>query len=146
MTYVKIPKLKGIIKARQEEFLQHIRDGLPRGSAADMIEFSRTRMRDLIEEHPEWEKLVLDAEIDATEHVQEALYQAAISGSVAAAKTWLELKGVGIAKAKQGRPPKLRDDPEIGEAAPPQAHPPTFDELDNVMPLTPRQRQQQQGA
>jgi hypothetical protein len=137
-------RLKGVTKAKQEEFLQHVREGLPRGSAADMIEFSRPKMRDLIEENPEWEKQVLDAEIDATEHVQEALYQAAISGSVAAAKTWLELKGIGISKAKQGRPPKLRDDPE--EETPPQGKPQTVDpwgDLDNVAVLNPRQRREQ---
>jgi hypothetical protein len=75
----------------------------------------------------------MDAEVDATEHVREALYQAAVSGSVAAAKIWLELHGQGLpvspaaplpasTKGRQNQP----EDP--------------FSDVDNVTVMDPRRR------
>ena len=52
----------------------------------------RRDVLDEIAEDEEFEREVLDAEGEATEHVEEAVYQAAVSGSVAAAKLWLELR------------------------------------------------------
>lgn len=49
-------------------------------------------MLDHIALHDDFEAKVIDAEAEATEHVEEALYQAAISGNVAAAKIWLDYK------------------------------------------------------
>jgi hypothetical protein len=79
--------------ALQQEYLAHMRAGMRRGAAAELLGFSRMTVMDFIEEHPDFEKAVLDAEGQATEHVEEALYQAAVSGNIAAARAWLELKG-----------------------------------------------------
>lgn len=77
--------------AKQEEFLEHLRNGMRRGACAQLLGFTRMTIVNFIEDHPEFEKRVLDAEGQATEHVQEALYQAAVSGNVSAARAWLEL-------------------------------------------------------
>lgn len=123
--------MRAFTVAKRAEFLEHIREGMMRGAAADALELDRRGVRAFILKNPEFEKAVLDAELDATEHVQEALYQAAVSGNVAAAKTWLELKGVGETRAV-GRP-----------ATPAPAGPPgdrPFSDLDNVTPLDRRRR------
>lgn len=85
----KIAKFNG---ARQEEFLEHMREGMRRGAASAAMDFVRRDVLNFIAEHEEFEKAVLDAEGEATEHVEEALYQAAVSGSVTACKFWLELR------------------------------------------------------
>src|SRR5215831_4009706 len=64
-----------------------------RGAAAELLGFSRMSIIDFITEHPAFERKVLDAEGEANEHVEEALYQAAVSGNVAAARAWMELRG-----------------------------------------------------
>lgn len=117
---------------QKEEFLEHIRAGMRRGAASDVLELDRRKMRDYIEENADFEAAVLDAEIDATEHVQEALYQAAVSGNVAAAKAWLEMQGV-IAVKTAGRPSTQQQPTIEGPSSP-------FADLDNVSPL-PRRRE-----
>jgi predicted methyltransferase MtxX (methanogen marker protein 4) len=74
------------------EFLEHMRAGMRRGAAAEVMGFTRREVLDYIDSNAEFELAVLDAEGLATEHVEEALYQAAVSGSVPAAKLWLELR------------------------------------------------------
>jgi hypothetical protein len=78
---------------RRAEFLTHMRNGMQRGAAAEAMELTRKEVIDYIGAHEDYEALVLDAEARATEHVQEALFQAAVSGHVHAAKLWLELTG-----------------------------------------------------
>jgi hypothetical protein len=117
---------------KQAEFLGHLRAGMRRGAAADTLKLERLKVREFIAAHPEFLVLVEDAELDANEHVEEALYQAAISGSVPAAKTWLELKGVQFPEHR-GRPanplPEIPPDP--------------FADLGNVEALDPRRRRKQ---
>ena len=67
---------------------------MQRGAAAEALDLARQKVREYIATHPAFEAEVEGAELDATEHVQEALYQAAVNGSVSAARTWLELKGM----------------------------------------------------
>lgn len=83
---------------QQEEFLEHMRNGMRRGAAANAMGLARKVVLDYISEHEDYETLVLDAEGEATEHVEEALYQAAVSGSVSAAKLWFALRNPGISK------------------------------------------------
>jgi hypothetical protein len=105
--------------AQQEEFLTHIRAGMRRGAAADVVFGSddpacRRKVREYIDTHGEFEILVEDAEIEATEHVEEALYQAAVSGNVPAATKWLELHGRKFEEHRgrpSNKPPDLGDDP-----------------------------------
>lgn len=79
-------------KAKQEVFLHHMRNGMRRGAAAEALDLTRKEVLDYIADHEEFEAQVLDAEGEATEHVEEALYQAAISGNVGACKMWLDLR------------------------------------------------------
>jgi hypothetical protein len=74
----------------QAEFLEHMRSGMRRGAAAEAMGYTRLDVIAFIRPHPDFESAVIDAEELATEHVEEALYQAAVSGSVPAAKLWLE--------------------------------------------------------
>jgi hypothetical protein len=120
---------RAFTKARRQEFLEHIRAGMQRGAAADALDLSRILVREYILSNKPFERLVLDAEVDATEHVQEALYQAAVSGSVAAAKTWLELHGHTNPVAPRAHVPDL----------PPASSEP-FADLDNVSAIDPRRR------
>lgn len=79
-------------KAKRQKFLEHMRSGLRRGAAAEELGLTRREVLEYIESHDDFEKDVLDAEGEATEHVEEALYQAAISGHVGACRVWLELR------------------------------------------------------
>lgn len=118
-------------KEQRAEYLEHIRAGMRRGAAADAMGLNRRQVREYIEGDPEFEKAVLDGEVDATEHVEEALYQAAVSGNVSAAKTWLEMRGGKPAAPAAGRPPAPGDpDEDDGFAA-----------LDRVVPINRRRRQ-----
>ena len=78
--------------SEQATFCDHMRAGMRRGAAAEAMGLQRASVLDEIAEDPEFEKAVLDAEGEASEHVEEAIYQAAVSGSVAAAKLWLDLR------------------------------------------------------
>jgi hypothetical protein len=106
-----------------------------RGAAAD-VTFGRDdpnrrrQVREYIAEHAEFEKLVLDAETEALEHVEDALYQAATSGNVPAARAWIELTRGPPAEREDQQPdrPAGADDP--------------FGDL-TVVPLDPRERKRQ---
>jgi hypothetical protein len=121
---------RAFTKVKQGQFLEHIRAGMRRGAAADELSLARIKVREYIANHKDFERLVLDAEVDATEHVEEALYQAAVSGSVAAAKTWLEMHPRQHANQPVGRP---------ATPLPPSSSDP-FADLDNVAALDPRRR------
>ena len=123
--------------AKQEEFLDLLRRGQRRGAAIDEVfahlppdKGRRRKMRDFIDGNLEFLAAVEDAELDALEDVEEALYQAAISGSVAAAVKWLEMKGATF-QEHRGRPPVPQSAPSGDEGDP----------LYNVRTLDPRQRQ-----
>lgn len=122
------------------QYLQCIRDGMRRGAAADLIQLPRIAVREYIESHPEYQLLVEDAEADATEHVEEALYQAAISGNVPAARVWLELNG---RFSKSGSSAETNSTGSAGPAPP--SPPPDEDDLffgdqGNVARMDPRRR------
>jgi len=105
--------------ALQQDFLKHLRQGMRRGATAELLGFSRMTVINYIEDHPQFEKQVLDAEGEANEHVEEALYQAAVSGNVAACRAWLELRpgresDLALA-GPQVPPPEPREPSEDGE-------------------------------
>ena len=79
-------------KAQREEYLDHLRRGMRPGAAAEHMGFERKAILDLIEEDEDLGAAVKDAEREATEHVEEALYQAAVSGNITAARIWLDLR------------------------------------------------------
>jgi hypothetical protein len=122
---------KGFGPSVQIMYLHHIREGMQRGSAARALDLDVTEIRRFIEGDVSFRQKLEDAEQDAFENVQEALYQGAVSGNVSAAKIWLELKGAGPVPAERRQP-----------GADPPPGPGNFDDLDNVTVLDPRQRQQ----
>jgi hypothetical protein len=128
-------KRKRFTVALQEEFLDHLRQGMRRGATAQLLGFGRMTITNYIEDHPEFEKRVLDAESEATEHVQEALYQAAVSGNVSAARAWLELFPNRVVHSGVAMPqPPPREPREALEEDEDELFP------SNVTHLDPRQR------
>lgn len=85
-------RTKKLTSAQKAQFCEHMRSGMRRGAAAEAMGYERGQMLEWIAEDESFEADVLEAEGHATEHVEEALYQAAVSGSVPAAKLWLELR------------------------------------------------------
>lgn len=77
-------------RSQRDEFIGHMRNGMRRGAAAEAMGLSRMAVMCFIADDDEFRAAVEDAEGQATEHVEEALYQAAVSGNVTAAKIWLE--------------------------------------------------------
>jgi len=77
---------------QQEEYLDHLRNGLRRGAAAYAMELTRLEVSDYIEADELFRHRVEDAEAEAAEHVEEAIFQAAVSGSVAAARLWMNMR------------------------------------------------------
>lgn len=88
-----------------------------RGAAAEVLGFARMDVLAFIDDHEDFEALVLDAEGKATEHVEEALYQAAVSGNVQACKMWLDLRKRPSSTALSviDQPDDDDDDPELRE-------------------------------
>jgi hypothetical protein len=117
---------RGFTPKKREEFLNHIRGGVMRGKAAEMMGFKRKPILDYIDGDPEFLELVEDAERERNEHVDEAIFHAAISGSVQAAKAWWER--LGLIPERRGRPPG----PTTG---PPPVDDDEEDDLYNVTPL-----------
>jgi hypothetical protein len=80
-------------KIKQEEYLDALREGGRRGKAARAIGIDQStvwrHMRDEAGHLTEFGHAVLQAEAEADEEVESALYDAAVSGNVTAIQTWL---------------------------------------------------------
>lgn len=76
-------------------FLEHLRSGMRPGAAAFVLKVPRSVVDGYLAEHPDFALEVRDAEATATEHVEEAIYQAAVSGNVQAARLWFAIRGRG---------------------------------------------------
>lgn len=111
---------------QQEEFIEHMRSGMRRGAAAEVMELTRIEVQAFIRATPDFEAKVIDAEELATEHVEEALYQAAVSGSVPAAKLWLD----------RARPQRAMHVTAPVDGTDPQPTPVYEDELEAIMRMT----------
>jgi len=74
---------------KRTEFLQNLRDGMRRGAAAEAVGVTRETVRLVYRDEPEFASAVEQAEMDANETVEDALYQAATSGNVTAIQVWL---------------------------------------------------------
>ena len=105
-----------------------------RGAAAELLGFSRMTVMTFIEDHPDFERQVTDAEGQANEHVEEALFQAAVSGNVAACRAWMELRG------GHGLPDHLRGPQTAPERPTAPSEPDDDDLFGNVTRMDPRQR------
>ena len=77
---------------QQDEFLDHMRNGLTWSAAAYAMEMTRLEWTDFIAEDDLFRHRVEDAQAEAQDHVDEAIFQAAVSGSVAAARLWMNMK------------------------------------------------------
>jgi hypothetical protein len=75
--------------ARRRLFLDLVRAGKRRGAAAQECGVSRETVRLHMARDPAFAAEVEDAELDAVEKVEDALYQAALAGNVVAAQVWL---------------------------------------------------------
>lgn len=93
----------------REAYIAHLRAGMRRGAAAEFLGMRRFETYGYIAEHPDYEREVLEAEDAALENVEEALYNAAITGNVRAAELWLNMHGRGKAQKRpsgfQSAPP-----------------------------------------
>ena len=69
---------------KKAEYLKELRSGLRRGAAAESVGVTRWTVRNHIKEDPEFGSACLEAEQDAIEEVEDALYDAAIAGNVVA--------------------------------------------------------------
>jgi len=101
-------------------FLEHLRGGMLIGAAAYVLKVPRAEVEGVIAEDADFALAVREAEATATEHVQEAVYQAAVSGNVQAAKLWFALKGslpgrTGAPRSPSPTPP-AGVDPELDAA------------------------------
>jgi hypothetical protein len=115
-------------KLKQDDYLERIRNGVMRGPASDEIGVDRSTIRRYIEGHAGFRQKVEDAETDAAEMVQEAVFQAASSGSIPAAKLWLEFRGLMPQGGKSEK--AVKDEPAQPEDP--------FGSLDNVTPISRR--------
>jgi len=101
-------------------FLEHLRGGMMLGAAAYVLKVPRAEVEGTIAEDPDFALAVREAEATATEHVQEAVYQAAVSGNVQAAKLWFAIKGNLPGRTGAPRspstPPPSGGDPELDAA------------------------------
>lgn len=76
-------------EGKRQAFLDALRRGARRGLAAEAAGVTRQLVCDYIERIPEFAKLVEKAELEANEPIEDALYQAALSGNVVALQVWL---------------------------------------------------------
>lgn len=74
---------------RRAVYLDFLREGMRRGAAAVATGISRETVHHTIHNDPEFAAAVDRAELDACEPVEDALYQAAVSGNVHACEVWL---------------------------------------------------------
>src|ERR1700752_5339691 len=73
-----------------EKFLQQIQNGVRLAEAARRCGFTYTSVKNRLRDDPEFRERFLDAEAQASEPVEDALFDAAINGNVPAAVKWLE--------------------------------------------------------
>jgi predicted transcriptional regulator len=74
---------------KRKKYLELLSEGTRRGVAAKEVGVTRQTVSAYIKENPAFADEVSLAELDATEPVEDALYQAALSGNVVAIQVWL---------------------------------------------------------
>lgn len=88
---------------RREVFLQAIRDGQRRTAAASTAGVSFVTVWHAMKDDPDFADAVDDAEVEACDPVETALYDAATSGNVPAIQTWLYGRSKG-----RWKPPNVK--------------------------------------
>jgi hypothetical protein len=74
---------------KRDEYLELLRAGQRRGAAAHAVGVTRQTVSQYKKRDLEFAALCDDAEMDANEEVEDALFQAALSGNVTAVQVWL---------------------------------------------------------
>lgn len=74
---------------KKQAYLVHLREGMRRGAAAQAVGVNRETVRRHYNRYESFRKAIEDAEMDANEPVEDALYEAALSGNVVACQVWL---------------------------------------------------------
>lgn len=98
-------------------FLEHLRGGMQIDAAAYVLQVPRATVEGALAEDADFAMAAREAEATATEHVQEAVYQAAVSGNIQAAKLWFAIKGRLPGRMGAPRSPSPQgDDAELGAA------------------------------
>jgi hypothetical protein len=115
-------------EAARETFLVHIRAGMRPGAAAEALAIARPVALGYIHDHPEFAMRVLDAEDEAIEHIEEAIYQSGVSGNFPAAKLWLELTKEKRERARKGQS-QLAEQAMEGVTSIPERDSDEFDEF-----------------
>lgn len=89
---------------QREDYLEHLRAGMRRGAAARALGLARATVDGALSEDAEFEAQVREAEADADELIEEALWQAAATGSVPAIALWYQRQGAGRRQEPEGAP------------------------------------------
>ena len=76
-------------KEKKEQYLDELRRGARRMAAAESVGINRETARAHYNADPEFAAAVEQAEMDANELIEDALFQAAESGNVVACQVWL---------------------------------------------------------
>lgn len=74
---------------KREEYLQLLREGSRRHAAARSIGVAPSTVARYAREHAEFARAIEEAEMEANQIVEDALFQAAASGNVIACQVWL---------------------------------------------------------
>jgi hypothetical protein len=74
---------------KRAAYLEELRNGKRRGQAAQAVGISRQQVRAFANEYPEFQAEMDQAEIDACDAVEDALYQQALKGNITACLVWL---------------------------------------------------------
>ena len=77
-------------KAKKEEFLKMLREGSRRGAACEAVDITREAFQQHYNDDPKFAQAVERAEIEASELIEDALFQAAMAGNVTAISMWLQ--------------------------------------------------------
>lgn len=72
-----------------EAYLDALRQGARRGAAAQAAGVTRTTINEWKHDDPDFAAAEIAAELEANELVEDALFQAAVSGNVTAIQVWL---------------------------------------------------------
>jgi hypothetical protein len=74
---------------KKAKFLELLSEGSRRGAAAKSIGISRQIITEFAKDNEEFRNAIDEAEMDANEVVEDALYKAACKGNVVAIQVWL---------------------------------------------------------
>lgn len=93
-TWAEPPKQGGEHKkkfdaAKKNAYLDHLRSGMPRATAAAKCGVSQETVTRHIEQYGSFAEAVSQAEMQADDEIEAALYEAAKSGNIPAIQTWL---------------------------------------------------------